>query len=170
MTSSIRHVRINKANTNRLSFDTLESVETSIKCGRVMRNRLYCAAAFLLCCCDARLLPDLDVVPNTATTEQSILSSVQQAQDTFMAGLLSKYGSQYEHKLFTDAFYELSDNGAAIQRRFLQRMVHQGNFTMAFTGISNTAGIPSLSYSLSSRAAGILVNRARLANILRRSR
>jgi hypothetical protein len=100
--------------------------------------RIY--AALLLCCCGARLLPDLDVVPNTAA-EKSILSSVQQAQDTFMAGLLRKYGSQYEHKLFTDAFYELSDNGAAIQRRFLQRMVHQGNFTMAFTGISNTAGI-----------------------------
>jgi hypothetical protein len=74
-------------------------------------------------------------------SDRSILSSVQTAESVFTGKLLSKYGSEYEHKLFEDAFYELSDNGAAIQRRFLQRMVHQGNFTMAFTGISNTAGM-----------------------------
>jgi hypothetical protein len=115
----------------------------------IMRGKLYFAAALLLCCCEARLRrmqPDLDVktyvAPNEATaSDESILNAVQRAESMFMGKLLSKYGSQYENKLFKDAFFELRDNGAAIQRRFLQRMVHQGNFTMAFTGISNTAGM-----------------------------
>jgi hypothetical protein len=109
-----------------------------------MRKLYFCVAAWLLCCCEARLRRrDVALaLDKTTGSDESIMISVQRAQDTFMASLLSKYGSQYEHKLFTDAFYELSDNGAAVQRRFLQRMVHQGNFTMAFTGVSNTAGTP----------------------------
>jgi hypothetical protein len=117
----------------------------------VMRGKLCFVAALLICCCEARLrrLQDLNVVTHsapktTAASDESILKAVQRAQSVFMKKLLSKYGSQYEHKLFKDAFYELSDSGAAIQRRFLQRMVHQGNFTMAFTGISNTAGTHSM--------------------------
>jgi hypothetical protein len=115
----------------------------------IMRNKLCFVAALLLCCCEARLRrlgPDLEVAAHSApktkpARDVSILSSVQRAESVFLKQLVSKYGSQYEHKLFKDAFHELSDGGAAIQRRFLQRMVHQGNFTMAFTGISNLAGI-----------------------------
>jgi hypothetical protein len=118
----------------------------------------------LYCCCycgaiDApravkrrgRALPDFEVHKNASATpapeEQrntSILSSMQVAQNSFISKLATKYGRQYTSTLFHDAFYELSDNGAAVQRRVLQRLVHQSNFTMGFTGISNSAGHDNL--------------------------
>jgi hypothetical protein len=88
---------------------------------------------------NATVTPAPDVQNST-----SILSSMQTAQASFISKLVVKYGHQYTSTLFHDAFYELSDNGAAIQRRFLQRLVQQGNFTMGFTGISNTAGHDNL--------------------------
>jgi hypothetical protein len=118
----------------------------------------------LYCCCycgaiDApravrrrdRALPEFEVHTNATVTpapeeknNTSILSSMQAAQKDFISKLATKYGRQYTSTLFHDAFYELSDNGAAVQQRFLQRLVHQGNFTMGFTGISNSAGHDNL--------------------------
>jgi hypothetical protein len=116
----------------------------------------------LYCCCycyaiDApravrrrgRALPELEVHKNASAVpapevQTSILNSMQAAQDSFIFKLAAKYGRQYTSTLFHDAFYELSDNGAAVQQRFLQRLVHQRNFTMGFTGISNSAGHDNL--------------------------
>ncbi|KAG5178427.1 hypothetical protein JKP88DRAFT_168701, partial [Tribonema minus] len=46
--------------------------------------------------------------------------------------------------LFHNAWYDLPDGGAAVKQRLLRAVVGQRNFTMAFTGISNTAGHDNL--------------------------
>ncbi|KAG5178445.1 hypothetical protein JKP88DRAFT_350311 [Tribonema minus] len=56
-----------------------------------------------------------------------------------MRSLKKKYGWQMK-PLFKDAWYDLPDGGRAVKQRLLHAIVHQRNFTMAFTGISNTAG------------------------------
>eukprot|EP00611_Tribonema_gayanum_P015318 TRINITY_DN2714_c0_g2_i3.p1 TRINITY_DN2714_c0_g2~~TRINITY_DN2714_c0_g2_i3.p1 ORF type:complete len:593 (-),score=166.54 TRINITY_DN2714_c0_g2_i3:236-2014(-) len=68
-----------------------------------------------------------------------LVPAVLEACDAFMRSLKKKYGWQMK-PLFRDAWYDLPDGGRAVKQRLLHAIVYQRNFTMAFTGISNTAG------------------------------
>ena len=83
-------------------------------------------------------------ISSESSENGSLLQTMQAAHKSLIDTLVSEYGEHYEVPFFREAFYEVADSGQALRSRFLQSVLQQGNFTFAFTGISNTAGHDNL--------------------------